>query len=108
MKALVLPFHMMYGNMIYSKRLQSDRPKRWRMLVEAGATQKAKKYTKFNVVWSTLNQRNYNWLKFQTTNYVLQMENQTLVKKPCLLSVNPFQKKRMDSAGRERCNFEHN
>ena len=28
MKALVLPFHMMYGNMIYSKRLQSDRPKR--------------------------------------------------------------------------------
>ena len=50
MKALVLPFHMMYGNMIYSKRLQSDRPKRWRMLVEAGATQKAKKYTKFNVV----------------------------------------------------------
>ena len=56
MKALVLPFHMMYGNMIYSKRLQSDRPKRWRMLVEAGALRKPKKYTKFNVVWNVLNQ----------------------------------------------------
>ena len=28
MKAIVMPFHMMHGNMIYSKRLQSDRPKR--------------------------------------------------------------------------------
>ena len=43
MKAMVMAFHMVYGNIIYSKRLLSDRPKRWRMLVEAGATQKAKK-----------------------------------------------------------------
>ena len=39
MEAIPISFHMRYGSMICSKRLQSDRPKSWGMLVEAGATQ---------------------------------------------------------------------
>ena len=43
MKAIAIPFHMRYGSMICSKGLQSGKPKCWGMLVEAGATQRAKK-----------------------------------------------------------------
>ena len=40
MKAIAIPFHMRYGSIICSKRLQSDRPKCRGHLVEAGTTQK--------------------------------------------------------------------
>ena len=49
MEAIAIPFHMRYGSMICSKRLQSDRPKSWWMLVEAGATQ-AKTVSKATVL----------------------------------------------------------
>ena len=45
MKAMNVPFHMSYGSLIYLKRLQSDRPKCWGKLAEAGPPQKhIKKY----------------------------------------------------------------
>ena len=37
---MAIPFHMRYGSLICSKRLQSDRPKCWSMLVEAGEPRK--------------------------------------------------------------------
>ena len=40
MEAISIPFHMRYGSLICSKRLQSDRPKCWSMLVEAGEPRK--------------------------------------------------------------------
>ena len=44
-KAIDLPFQMSYGSLICMKRLQSDRPKCWGMLAEAGPPQKhIKKY----------------------------------------------------------------
>ena len=48
---MAIPFHLGYGRMICSKRLQSDRPKSWSMLVEAGALQRA---TKWHKVWCDL------------------------------------------------------
>ena len=39
MEAMVVPFHIGYGGLICSKRLQSDSPKCRRMLVEPGAFQ---------------------------------------------------------------------
>ena len=51
MEAMAIPFHLGYGRMICSKRLQSDRPKSWSMLVEAGALQRA---TKWHKVWCDL------------------------------------------------------
>ena len=51
MEAMAIPFHMRYGSMICSKRLQSDRPKSWGMLVEAGATE-AKKTVNKQQYWS--------------------------------------------------------
>ena len=49
MKAMDVPFHIRYGSLICTNRLQSDRPKCTRMLAEAGAPQ-AKTVRKTTVV----------------------------------------------------------
>ena len=40
MKAMYVPFYLLYGNMICYQRLQSDRPKYLLVLVEVSLTQK--------------------------------------------------------------------